>query len=72
MRTRSLLPRAEYPRPDRQRWSFKFLTNELRRLRSNDLRLRFLVPREEQPQGRLTIYRCTAGRYPLGPTLIMD
>jgi hypothetical protein len=40
--------------------------------RGNHLRLRFLMPREEQPQGGLTIYGCNAGRYPLGPTLIID
>ena len=40
--------------------------------RGNHLRLRFLMPRDEQPQGGLTIYGCNAGRYPLGPTLIID
>ena len=41
-------------------------------LRGNHLRLRFLVPRDEQPQGGLTIYGYDAGRYPLGPTVIID
>ena len=40
----------------------------LKNLRGNHLRLRFLVPCDEQPQGGLTIYGYTAGRYPLGPT----
>ncbi len=140
MRTRSLLLRPEYPRPDRQRsflqgvdwlnlngaWEFRFdaddrgrdkrwfdsdeqhwpdqiivpfargalsylrggrgaygylchatieceLLNEVvKNLRSNHLRLRFLVPRDEQSQGGLTIYGYDAGRYPLVPTVIID
>ncbi|MFL6504038.1 MAG: glycoside hydrolase family 2 protein [Candidatus Udaeobacter sp.] len=40
--------------------------------RGNHLRLRFLMPRDEQPQGGLTIYGCNAGRYPVCPTLIID
>jgi hypothetical protein len=40
--------------------------------RGTHLRLRFLMPRDEQPQGGLSIYGCNAGRYPLGPTLIID
>ena len=138
MRTRSLLPRPEYPRPDRQRsflqgvdwlnlngaWEFRFDADDrgrdkrwvrsgrfrftapssrcawradlparrTRRIRlplprhdrmraawrsrekftGNHLRLRFLVPRDEQPQGGLTLYGDAAGRYPLGPTVIVD
>jgi hypothetical protein len=138
MRTRSLLPRPEYPRPDRQRsflqgvdwlnlngaWEFRFDADDRGRdkrwfdpdgsdlprhphdargaltylrggrggygylchatiecelpdevvnnLRGNHLRLRFLVPRDEQPQDGLTIYGYDAGRYPRGPTVIID
>ena len=142
MRTRSLLPRPEYPRPDRQRsflqgvdwlnlngaWEFRFDADDrgrdrrwfdpdgsdlprhpaepssrcarradlparrTRRIRlplprhdrmraawrsgekftGNHLRLRFLVPRDEQPQGGLTLFGDAAGRYPLGPTVTVD
>jgi Glycosyl hydrolases family 2, sugar binding domain/Glycosyl hydrolases family 2, TIM barrel domain/Glycosyl hydrolases family 2 len=50
----------------------ELLGEVLKNLRSNHLRLRFLVPRDEQPQGGLTIYGYTAGRYPIGPTVIID
>jgi hypothetical protein len=40
--------------------------------RGNHLRLRCLVPRTEQAQGGLAIYSAMAGRYPLGPTLILQ
>jgi hypothetical protein len=40
--------------------------------RTNHLRLRFLVPRDERPQAGLTIYGYDAGRYPLSPTVIID
>ena len=72
MRTRSLLPKPEYPRPDRQR-SFRQGVDWLNLDGAWDhLRVRFLVPRDEQPQGGLTIYGYDAGRYPLGPTVIID
>ena len=50
----------------------ELLSEVVKNLRGNHLRLRFLMPRDEQPQGGLTIYGCNAGRYPLGPTLIID
>jgi hypothetical protein len=50
----------------------ELLGEVIRSLRSNHLRLRCLIPREEQPQGGLTIYGYDAGRYPLGPTVIVD
>ena len=50
----------------------ELLKEVLKNLRTNHLRLRFLVPRDEQPQGGLTIYGYDAGRYPLGPTVIID
>lgn len=50
----------------------ELLGEVVKNLRGNHLRLRFLVPRDEQPQGGLTLYGYTAGRYPLGPTVIVD
>ena len=41
-------------------------------MRGNHVRLRCQVPREEQPQGGLTVYGRACGRYPIGPTLIAD
>jgi hypothetical protein len=41
-------------------------------LGGNHLRLRCLVPRDEEPQGGLTIYGYKAGRYPIGPTVIIE
>lgn len=41
-------------------------------MRGNRVRLRCVVPRDEQPQGGLTIYGAACGRYPLGPTLIIE
>jgi Glycosyl hydrolases family 2, sugar binding domain/Glycosyl hydrolases family 2, TIM barrel domain/Glycosyl hydrolases family 2 len=40
--------------------------------RGSDLRLRCVVPRDERPQGGLTIYGHNTGRYPLGPTVIIE
>jgi hypothetical protein len=48
------------------------LKEVLERMKGNHLRLRCLVPRDEQPQGGLTIYGGSAGRYPIGPTLIVE
>lgn len=42
------------------------------RMKGNRVRLRCCVPREEQPHGGLTIYGPVCGRYPIGPTLIVD
>jgi hypothetical protein len=50
----------------------ELLGQVVRNLRGNHLRLRFLVPRDEQSQRGLTIYGYNAGRYPIGPTVIMD
>jgi hypothetical protein len=36
------------------------------------LRLRCAVPRDQDPHGGLTIYGSASGRYPIGPTLIID
>jgi predicted transcriptional regulator len=44
----------------------------LGKMRNGHLRLRCLVPREAQPQGGLTIYGSTCGRYPVPPTLIVE
>jgi hypothetical protein len=48
------------------------LREVVRNSRTNHLRLRFVVPRDEKPQGGLAIYGYDAGRYPLGPTVIID
>jgi hypothetical protein len=42
------------------------------KMKNGHLRLRCLVPKEEQPQGGLTIYGSSSGRYPLPPTLIVE
>ncbi|PZR75069.1 MAG: glycoside hydrolase family 2 [Chthoniobacterales bacterium] len=44
----------------------------LHQMRGDHLRLRCAVPREEQPQGGLTIYSYNAGRYPIAPTLLIE
>jgi hypothetical protein len=41
-------------------------------MKGNRVRLRCAVPRDETPQGGLTIYGSDCGRYPIGPTLIVD
>jgi hypothetical protein len=48
------------------------LTQVLREMKGNHLRMRCLVPRGEPPSGGLTIYGFDCGRYPIGPTLIVD
>jgi hypothetical protein len=48
------------------------LREVLQCMRSEHLRLRCLVPREEKTHGGLTIYGYNAGRYPLAPTLIIE
>lgn len=48
------------------------LREVLKQMRGEHLRLRCLVPREEQPHGGLAIYGYDAGRYPIGPTLIIE
>lgn len=48
------------------------LEEVLRQQKGNHLRLRCLVPRGEPPSGGLTIYGYDCGRYPIGPTLIME
>lgn len=50
----------------------ELLSEVVKSSRGNHLRLRFLMPRDEQPQGGLTIYGGNAGRYPVCPTLIID
>ncbi len=44
----------------------------LAKMRNGHLRLRCLVPKEPQPQGGLTIYGSTSGRYPVPPTLVVE
>jgi hypothetical protein len=44
----------------------------LRRMKGNHLRVRCLTPRGETPNGGLAIYGFDAGRYPIGPTLIVE
>jgi hypothetical protein len=41
-------------------------------MKGNHLRLRCAVPRDHQPQGGLTIYGSACGRYPIGPTIIVE
>jgi len=41
-------------------------------MKGNRVRLRCAVPRDESPQGGLTIYGSAFGRYPIGPTLIVE
>ena len=43
-----------------------------RETKANRIRLRCLVPKEEQPHGGLTVYGAECGRYPIGPTLIVE
>ncbi|HKP92665.1 MAG TPA: hypothetical protein VJS88_02120, partial [Chthoniobacterales bacterium] len=42
------------------------------KMKEGHLRLRCVVPREETPQGGLTIYGSAAGRYPIPPTVIIE
>ncbi len=48
------------------------LAEVLRQMKGSHLRLRCLVPRNEPPSGGLTIYGYDCGRYPIGPTLIVE
>jgi Glycosyl hydrolases family 2, sugar binding domain/Glycosyl hydrolases family 2, TIM barrel domain/Glycosyl hydrolases family 2 len=48
------------------------LREVLKQMRGDHLRLRCVVPRDEQPQGGLVIYGYNAGRYPIAPTLIIE
>ncbi len=48
------------------------LREVLRQMRGHHMRLRCLVPREEQAHGGLTIYGYNAGRYPIAPTLLIE
>ncbi|MDP9099011.1 MAG: glycoside hydrolase family 2 [Verrucomicrobiota bacterium] len=41
-------------------------------MKGSRVRLRCAVPRDEGPQGGLTVYGSGCGRYPLGPTLIVE
>jgi hypothetical protein len=42
------------------------------KMKNGHLRLRCLVPKEEQPQAGLTIYGSSTGRYPIPPTVIVE
>lgn len=44
----------------------------LSKMKGGHLRLRCLVPKEEEPHGGLTIYGSSAGRYPIPPTVIVE
>jgi len=48
------------------------LAQVLREMKGSHLRMRCLVPRGESPSGGLTIYGFDCGRYPIGPTLIVE
>ena len=48
------------------------LEQVLREMKGNHLRMRCLAPRGEPPSGGLTIYGFDCGRYPIGPTLIIE
>jgi predicted transcriptional regulator len=41
-------------------------------MKGNRLRLRCAVPRDQQPQGGLTIYGSACGRYPIAPTIVVQ
>jgi hypothetical protein len=41
-------------------------------MKGSRVRLRCAVPRDETPQGGLTIYGSASGRYPIGPTLVLE
>lgn len=41
-------------------------------MKGNRVRLRCVVPRDETPHGGLTIYGPACGRYPVGPTLVLE
>ena len=48
------------------------LMQVLREMKGSDLRMRCLAPRGETPSGGLTIYGFDCGRYPIGPTIIVE
>jgi hypothetical protein len=48
------------------------LTTVKKEMKGNRMRLRCLVPIEERRHGGLTIYGSACGRYPIGPTLILE
>ena len=48
------------------------LAEVITKTRNGHLRLRCTVPKDEQPEGGLTIYGFASGRYPIGPTLIIE
>ena len=50
----------------------ELLGEVLRKLRGTHLRLRCVVPPDEPPCAGLTIYNYDCGRYPIGPTLIVE
>lgn len=50
----------------------ELLAEVLRQMKGKHLRLRCLVPRDETPSAGLTIYGYDCGRYPIGPTLIVE
>jgi hypothetical protein len=50
----------------------ELLAEVLRQMKGKHLRLRCLVPRGEPPCAGLTIYGYDCGRYPIGPTLIVE
>lgn len=50
----------------------ELLAEVLRQMKGKHLRLRCLVPRDEPPSAGLTIYGYDCGRYPMGPTLIIE
>jgi hypothetical protein len=50
----------------------ELLAEVLRQMKGKHLRLRCLVPRSEPPSAGLTIYGYDCGRYPIGPTLIVE
>ena len=50
----------------------ELLAEVLRQTKGTHLCLRCLVPRGEPPSAGLTIYGYDCGRYPIGPTLIVE
>ena len=50
----------------------ELLAEVLRQMKGKHLRWRCLVPRGESPSAGLTIYGYDCGRYPIGPTLIVE
>ena len=50
----------------------ELLAEVLQQKKGNHLRLRCLVPKDEPPSAGLTIYGFDCGRYPIGPTLIIE